>query len=111
MYCGAASAARAYVEADRSRVDGYYLAEGNRSGPPGRLFTGYRGEGSGVLDRDECELWVAARDPVPGEARGRFAATRQRGRCSHSPERANLTTAGAWENMLLTGPRLSQHLN
>jgi exodeoxyribonuclease V alpha subunit len=29
IYKGAASAARAYVEADRSRVDDYYLAEGN----------------------------------------------------------------------------------
>lgn len=28
MYRGAASAARAYVEADRSRADDYYLAEG-----------------------------------------------------------------------------------
>ncbi len=29
VYRGTASAARAYVEADRSRVDDYYLAEGS----------------------------------------------------------------------------------
>jgi len=29
VYGGAASSARAYVEADRSRIDGYYLAEGS----------------------------------------------------------------------------------
>ena len=29
VYRGAASAARAYVEADRSRADDYYLAEGS----------------------------------------------------------------------------------
>ena len=28
VYRGSASAARTYVEADRSRADGYYLAEG-----------------------------------------------------------------------------------
>jgi hypothetical protein len=28
VYRGVASAARAYVEADRSRIDDYYLAEG-----------------------------------------------------------------------------------
>jgi exodeoxyribonuclease V alpha subunit len=28
VYRGAASAARAYVEADRSRIDDYYLADG-----------------------------------------------------------------------------------
>ena len=72
VYRGAASAARAYVEADRSRVDDYYLAEGSGLA---RRFGASPGEGVrdlGVLDGDGYEQWVAGRDPVTGLARGRL---------------------------------------
>jgi len=72
VYRGAASAARAYVEADRSRVDDYYLAEGSGLA---RRFGASPGEGVrdlGLLDGDGYEQWVAGRDPVTGQARGRL---------------------------------------
>jgi len=72
VYRGAASAARAYVEADRSRVDDYYLAE---SSGLARRFGASPAEGVqglGVLDGDGYEQWVAGRDPVIGLARGRL---------------------------------------
>jgi exodeoxyribonuclease V alpha subunit len=72
VYRGAASAARAYVEADRSRVDDYYLAEGSGLA---RRFGASPGEGVrdlGVLDGEGYEGWVAGRDPVTGLARGRL---------------------------------------
>jgi conjugative relaxase-like TrwC/TraI family protein len=72
VYRGTPAAARAYVEADRSRVDDYYLAEG--SGRARRLGAS-PGEGArdlGVLDGDGYEEWVAGRDPVTGQARGRL---------------------------------------
>ena len=72
VYRGAASAARAYVEADRSRVDDYYLAEGSGLA---RRFSASPGDGVrdlGVLDGDGYERWVAGRDPVTGLARGRL---------------------------------------
>jgi hypothetical protein len=72
LYRGAAVAARAYVEADRSRVDDYYLAEGSGLA---RRFGAAPGAGVqtlGVLDGDGYELWVAGLDPATGEARGRL---------------------------------------
>jgi exodeoxyribonuclease V alpha subunit len=72
VYRGAACAARAYVEADRSRVDDYYLAEGSGLA---RRFGASPGAGVrdlGVLDGDGYEQWVAGRDPVTGLARGRL---------------------------------------
>ena len=72
VYRGAASAARTYVEADRSRVDDYYLAEGN--GLACR-FSASPADGMrdlGALDGDGYEQWVAGRDPVTGLARGRL---------------------------------------
>ncbi len=72
VYRGAACAARAYVEADRSRADDYYLAEGTGLA---RRFGASPGEGVrdlGVLDGDGYERWVAGRDPVTGLARGRL---------------------------------------
>ena len=72
VYRGAASAARAYVEADRSRVDDYYLAEGSGLA---RRFSASPGDGVtdlGVLDGDGYEQWVAGHDPVTGRARGRL---------------------------------------
>jgi hypothetical protein len=72
VYRGAASAARAYVESDRSRVDDYYLAEG---GGLARRFDASPGEGVrdlGVLDGDAYERWVAGHDPATGQPRGRL---------------------------------------
>ena len=72
VYRGAASAARAYVEADRSRVDDYYLAEGSGLA---RRFGASPGEGVtdlGMLDGDGYEQWVAGHDPETGQARGRL---------------------------------------
>ncbi|MGK2875783.1 MAG: relaxase domain-containing protein [Nocardioides sp.] len=72
VYRGAASAARAYVEADRSRVDDYYLVEGSGLA---RRFGASPAEGVrdlGMLDGDGYEQWVAGRDPVSGLARGRL---------------------------------------
>lgn len=72
MYRGKASAARAYVEADRSRVDDYYLAEGTGLA---RRYTASPEQGAvelGMLDGDGYEAWVAGRDPDTGEPRGRL---------------------------------------
>lgn len=72
VYRGAASAARAYVEADRSRVDDYYLSEG---GGLARRFGASPGEGGtdlGTLDGEGYEQWVAGHDPDTGQARGRL---------------------------------------
>ena len=72
VYRGAASAARAYVESDRSRVDDYYLAEGSGLA---RRFGASPSAGVqdlGVLDGDGYEQWVAGHDPVTGLARGRL---------------------------------------
>ena len=72
VYRGAACAARAYVEADRSRVDDYYLAEGSGLA---RRFGASPGEGVrdlGMLDGDGYEQWVAGHDPETGQARGRL---------------------------------------
>ena len=74
FYRGAAAAARSYVEADRSRVDDYYLAEGTG------LATHYvaaptAGDGvkmAGVLDGDSYEQWVAGYDIETGAAKGRL---------------------------------------
>ncbi|MDP2773867.1 MAG: relaxase domain-containing protein, partial [Nocardioides sp.] len=80
FYRGSASAARSYVEADRSRVDDYYLAEGTgvaeryvaRSSPA----VGGRGvsavQDGGTLDGDAYERWVAGYDLESGAAKGRL---------------------------------------
>ena len=72
VYRGAASAARAYVEADRSRVDDYYLSED--TGVARRFGASPQGgvEDLGELDGDAYELWVAGRDPAIGTPRGRL---------------------------------------
>lgn len=72
FYNGAAKAARSYVEADRSRADDYYLAEG--SGIAELLIATPAGgvERAGVMDGGTYEQWVAGLDvsnapemPVP----------------------------------------------
>ncbi|HET7386117.1 MAG TPA: MobF family relaxase [Nocardioidaceae bacterium] len=72
VYRGAASAARAYVEADRSRVDDYYLAGG--TGLARRFGASPDGGVAelGALDGEAYELWVAGHDPDTGAARGRL---------------------------------------
>ncbi|MEJ7831659.1 MAG: MobF family relaxase [Nocardioides sp.] len=81
IYRGSASAARTYVEADRSRVDDYYLAEGTglaerfvavsaAGDAAGRGVGGVRTAGS--LDGDAYEAWVAGLDVETGAAKGRL---------------------------------------
>jgi len=70
FYRGAAKAARAYVERDRSRADDYYLGEGtgvaNRlTATPGRVAT------AGLMDGDAYEQWVAGVDVDTGRKKGR----------------------------------------
>lgn len=70
FYNGAARAARAYVERDRSRADDYYLAEG--SGVAERLTATPDGvEQAGSLDGDAYEQWVAGIDVGTGFKKGR----------------------------------------
>ena len=59
FYRGAANAARAYVERDRSRADDYYLAEG--TGVATRLVATPDGgvDAAGAMDGDTYEQWVA----------------------------------------------------
>ena len=74
------SAARSYVEADRSRVDDYYLAEGTgvatryvATAPPavgGRSIAAV--QDGGTLDGDAYERWVAGYDVETGAAKGRL---------------------------------------
>jgi conjugative relaxase-like TrwC/TraI family protein len=72
VYRGTASAARTYVEADRSRVDDYYLADG--TGVARRFGASPQGGVAelGTLDGDGYERWVAGCDPTTGAARGRL---------------------------------------
>ena len=91
FYRGSASAARSYVEADRSRVDDYYLAEGTgvahlyiatpateggRPAPPLGVALGGRGvaavQDGGTLDGDAYERWVAGYDLDTGSPKGRL---------------------------------------
>ncbi|EON23476.1 exonuclease V subunit alpha [Nocardioides sp. CF8] len=80
FYRGSAFAARSYVEADRSRVDDYYLTEGTgvaeRYVATAPLGVGGRGvcavQKGGTLDGDAYERWVAGYDVVTGAAKGRL---------------------------------------
>ena len=72
FYRGSAGAARSYVEADRSRVDDYYLADGTGLAeryvatptPEGVRPGGYGQEGAvraaGMMDGPTYEKWVQA---------------------------------------------------
>jgi exodeoxyribonuclease V alpha subunit len=87
FYRGSPGAARSYVEADRSRVDDYYLAEGtglatrlvvHAPGAVGREGGGVGGgphatvEDGGRLDGAAYEWWVAGYDVDTGAAKGRL---------------------------------------
>lgn len=70
FYRGAAKAARAYVERDRSRADDYYLAEG--SGVAERLVATPDGVSqAGGMDGEAYEQWVAGIDIDTGRKKGR----------------------------------------
>lgn len=71
FYRGSPKAARAYVEADHSRADDYYLAEG--SGVATRYVAGPGGvRVAGELTGDTYEQWVAGYDITTGAAKGRL---------------------------------------
>lgn len=71
FYRGAAKAARAYVESDRSRADDYYLGEG--AGVAERFVaTTERVAGAGPMDGDTYENWVAGIDLDTGRKKGRI---------------------------------------
>lgn len=71
VYRGAAVAARHYVEADRSRADDYYLAEG--SGVAMRLVATPEGiEHRDDMDGETYERWVVGHDVETGAAKGRL---------------------------------------
>jgi len=80
FYRGSAGAARSYVEADRSRVDDYYLAEGTgvatRYVATTPLAATERGvaavQDGGTLDGDAYERWVAGHDIETGAPKGRL---------------------------------------
>lgn len=70
FYHGAAKAARAYVERDRSRADDYYLGEG--TGVAARLSATSDGvERAGSMDGGIYEQWVAGIDVDTGRKKGR----------------------------------------
>ena len=80
FYRGSAGAARSYVEADRSRVDDYYLAEGTgvatryvATTPPAAGGPGISAvQDGGTLDGDAYERWVAGYDVETGAPKGRL---------------------------------------
>ncbi|HEX2893266.1 MAG TPA: MobF family relaxase [Marmoricola sp.] len=70
FYHGAAKAARAYVERDRSRADDYYLGEG--TGVAERLIATQNGvDQAGSMDGETYEQWVAGIDIDTGRTKGR----------------------------------------
>lgn len=75
FYRGSAAAARSYVEADHSRADDYYLAEG--SGVAEHYAVAVRDDGTVTergpdLDGPAYERWVAGYDVTTGQAKGRL---------------------------------------
>src|SRR3954469_1068525 len=69
VYAGSATAARAYLEADRGRADDYYLTEGTG---PARRFVARDGRVAerAPLTGDAYQTWVAGRDPDTGDPGG-----------------------------------------
>ena len=71
FYRGSAAAARSYVEADHSRADDYYLAEG--SGLAEHYIAGPGAvQRVGDLDGPTYERWVGGYDVLTGAAKGRL---------------------------------------
>ncbi len=75
FYRGSAAAARSYVEADHSRGDDYYLAEG--SGVAEHYAVNVSGDGTVIdrrpdLDGPTYEKWVAGYDVSTGQPKGRL---------------------------------------
>jgi len=71
FYRGSTAAARSYVEADRSRVDDYYLAEG--TGLATRFLAAPAGVlEAGSMDGPAYQRWVAGYDVETGEPKGRL---------------------------------------
>jgi conjugative relaxase-like TrwC/TraI family protein len=84
VYRGSAAAARNYVEAGRSRVDDYYLAEGTglaeryvASSRRGELGGEVTVGAAGSLGGDAYEAWVAGYDVNSGVAKGRLRTDEQ----------------------------------
>ncbi len=77
IYRGSAAAARAYVEADRSRADDYYLAEG--TGVAARYVASPLApvRNVGTLTGDAYETWVAGYDPDTLSPKGRLRTDSQ----------------------------------
>ncbi|QYJ05241.1 relaxase domain-containing protein [Nocardioides panacisoli] len=75
FYRGNPAAARNYVEADRSRADDYYLAEGTGLAThqvATRSDAGVAVHQAGELDGPAYESWVAGYDVATGAAKGRL---------------------------------------
>lgn len=75
FYRGSAAAARSYVEADHSRADDYYLAEGCGVAEHYAVSVGegaMRMERCPDLDGPGYERWVAGYDVTTGRAKGRL---------------------------------------
>jgi exodeoxyribonuclease V alpha subunit len=70
FYRGSAAAARSYIEADHSRADDYYLAEG--TGLAEHYIAGPGAVRLGDLDGAAYERWVAGYDVLTGAAKGRL---------------------------------------
>jgi exodeoxyribonuclease V alpha subunit len=72
VYRGSPAAARSYVEADRGRVDDYYLAEG--TGVAQRYLASPEAgvRHGGTLTGDAYEAWVGGYNPDTGAAKGRL---------------------------------------
>ena len=89
FYRGSPGAARSYVEADRSRVDDYYLAEGTglaeryvATSTPEGVRLGVRDQEGGIraggtLDGPAYERWVAGYDVETGAALGQLRRDKQ----------------------------------
>jgi len=71
VYRGSPAAARSYVEADRGRVDDYYLTDG--TGVAQRYVASPEAgvRDGGTLTGEASEAWVGGYDPDTGAAKGR----------------------------------------
>ena len=82
VYRGSAAAARIYVEADRSRADDYYLAEGTGLAErcvasPAMGDTPSSLRLTGTLDGDAYERWVAGHVVETRAPKGRLRTDAQ----------------------------------